>query len=176
MIKIAAGFSELLPVKNISGIIAAVKNLPVELWIVGSGGEISELKKNSGKNVKFFGQLPNNQAREILRKSDIFVINSFHEGMSHALLEALAESVPIIATKIPAVTEILSDGQTGLFVTINDPVDLKQKIKKLLANPGLRNKLATNGKKLYQKKFTWKIHLKKLLADFEDHVNAVVIN
>lgn len=165
---IICGLSELLPVKNISGIIAAVKNLPVQLLVVGDGGEFNYLQRIAGKNVKFLGQIPNQKVRELLKKSDIFVLNSTHEGLPHALLEALAEGVAVIATKIPATEEILIDGETGLFVEINKPADLAKIIEKLSSNPTLRKKLAINGKKLFLQKFTWESHIKALYNVFNE--------
>lgn len=165
---IICGLSELLPVKNISGIIAAVKHLPVELLVVGDGGEINYLQQIAGKNVKFLGRIPNQKVRELLKKSDIFVLNSTHEGLPHALLEALAEGIPVIATKIPATEEILVDGETGLFVRVNDAADLAKKIEKLSSNLPLRNKLAANGKKLFLQKFTWESHIKALYNVFDE--------
>lgn len=165
---ISCGFSELILVKNIAGIIRAVpKN--TELWVIGNGPEkdnLEQLSKSLKVKVRFFGRVENKKAREIMRKSDIFVSNSFHEGMSHALIEALAEGVPIVATKIPAALEVLTDKVTGLLVDINDPYDLAKKISEIKNYP----KLSENGRKLYRDRFTWKSHL-KVLRDIFDSIS-----
>lgn len=172
LIKISTGFSELLPVKNIEGVIRAVpKNS--QLWIVGDGPEKNNLKKLAkelDKKVVFWGRVNNEKARKIMRKSDIFVLNSLHEGMPHALIEALAEKVPVIATKIPAVTEILTDKITGLLVNINDPKDLAEKILQIKNYP----ELVKNGRKLFEEKFTWEKHFNRLYNIFNDLVNRRV--
>ncbi len=171
-VKISTGFSELLPVKNIDGVIRAVpKN--AELWIIGDGPQknsLEKLAKQLGQKVIFFGRVDNKKARELMRQSDIFVLNSFHEGLPHALLEALAEGVPVIATKIPAVAEILVDKVTGLLVNIDDSGDLAEKILEVKNYP----ELAKNGKKLYKEKFTWETHLKELYNVFDEVASGSV--
>ena len=106
-----------------------------------------------------------------MRKSDIFVLNSFHEGMPHALIEALAEGVPVVATKIPAVLEILTDKVNGVLVEVDDPEDLKNKIKYLMDSGRAslaRMTLAKNGLKLYKEKFTWDAHVRELYNIFDE--------
>ncbi|MEK7565502.1 MAG: glycosyltransferase family 4 protein [Patescibacteria group bacterium] len=165
-VKISTGFSELLPVKNIAGVIRAIPE-NAELWIVGDGPErnkLEKLAKQLDKKTIFFGRVDNQKARKLMSQSDIFVLNSFHEGMPHALLEALAEGVPIIATRIPAITEILTDKVTGLFVNVDDPEDLAKKISEIENYP----KLTENGRKLFEEKFTWNSHLSKLRDIFDN--------
>ncbi len=172
--KICTPLSQLLPVKNIPGVFEAVsllKDKTIFVDVVG-GGETKDLENLVKKlglksQVKFWGAMPNDKARKLLKESDIFILNSFHEGMPHALIEALADEVPVIATKIPAVFEILEDKKTGLLVNIDDPNDLAEKIK-LVAK--YKDALVKNGKKLYQEKFTWEAHLKSLY-DIFDNIN-----
>jgi len=168
MIILCTPISQLLPVKNVEGVLRAVsqdKNFFVN--IVG-GGDDSKLKKlakelNIEDRMKFWGMLSNKKAREVLRNSDVFVLNSFHEGMPHALIEALAEGIPVVATRIPAHEEILTDKINGVLVNISDAKDL---VEKIWYAKKLRAKLIINGKKLYQEKFTWKVHLKHLYCIF----------
>lgn len=169
---ISCGFSELLPVKNLSGIIRGLRGFRDlgELWIVGDGGErknLEQLSKSLKVKTKFWGQVENKKAREIMKKSDVFVLNSFHEGMPHALLEALAEGVPVVATKIPAVTEILTDKVNGILIEEGGK-DLVRALRELRDVRGLREKLINGGKKLYQKNFTWEAHLRELYNIFDE--------
>lgn len=169
-VKISTGFSELLPIKNVAGVIMAIPK-SAELWVVGDGSEkanLERLAKELGKSVIFFGRVNNQQAREIMKKSDVFILNSFHEGMPHALIEALVEGVPVIATKIPAVLEILEDKKTGLLVKLDDVNDLSEKLRLI---PQYRDVLVKNGRRLYEAKFTWEKHLVQLYNVFNGLVN-----
>ena len=166
---ICTPLSQLLPVKNVAGILMAVSLSKTKHLInVVGGGEtkdLAKLAKNLGieKQVKFFGSLPNEKAREVLRKSDVFVLNSFHEGLPHAMLEALGGGVPVIATRIPATIEILEDKKTGLLVDVDNPKDLAEKLEIL---PNYKDILIKNGRRLYLQKFTWEKHLKQLYKLF----------
>jgi len=167
---ICTPLSQLLPVKNVAGVFKAVKELDeVTVYVVG-GGDTADLEKLARllkieKRVKYFGKLPNDRAMKVLEKSDVFVLNSFHEGLPHAMIEALRHEVPIIATKIPAFTEILKDKETALLVNIDDPKDLAEKIKLVAKYKAI---LVKNGKKLYQEKFTWEAHLTALYNVFDE--------
>lgn len=166
---ICTPLSQLLPVKNVAGVIEAVALSKEKhiINIVGGGDtkELEKLAKNLGilKQIKFWGSLPKEEAGKVLKKSDVFVLNSFHEGLPHAVIEALAQKVPVIATRIPAMTEILKDRKTALLVNVNDPKDLSEKMALL---PAYQKILVQNGRKLYEEKFTWDSHLEKLLALF----------
>jgi glycosyltransferase involved in cell wall biosynthesis len=169
---ISCGFSELLPVKNIAGIIRGVRDFGefLEVWVVGDGPERENLEKLSVSlkvKTKFWGRVENKKAREIMRKSDVFVLNSYHEGMPHAMIEALAEGVPVVATKIPAVLEILTDRKNGILVEEGGE-GLIRGLRELRDIRGLRKKVINGGRKLYLEKFTWKPHLKSLYNVFDE--------
>jgi glycosyltransferase involved in cell wall biosynthesis len=169
---VATGFSELLPVKNISAVIEACIRGGVTLWVVGDGGEIDRLREIAGQKVKFWGRVSNEKARGIMRKSGIFVLFSSHEGMPHAVLEALAEKVPVILSDIPAHREIVANMKSGILVEAGDVSKLALAIKRLATNTKLRQKLAENGYLVFRQKFTWEVHLKQLYNVFDDLVSS----
>lgn len=171
---ICTPLSQLLPVKNVSGVFKAV-SLSKKKYIINvvGGGETKDLVRmakdlNIEEKVRFWGSLPNDRARRVLKNSDAFVLNSFHEGMPHALIEALAEGVPVVATKIPAVMEILEDRKTGILVNVDDPKDLAKKLEML---PKYKDALVKSGRELYKEKFTWDKHLTQLYNVFNGLVN-----
>jgi glycosyltransferase involved in cell wall biosynthesis len=112
--------------------------------------------------VIFTGQLPRQEALKIVKGSDVFVLPSIHEGLSTALLEAMALEVPVVATRVGGNTEIVTDGETGLLVDPN-PKDIINAISKLLEDKKYAMTLA---KKAYQKileKYSWKIVYRKYM-------------
>jgi colanic acid/amylovoran biosynthesis glycosyltransferase len=72
---------------------------------------------------------------DFLKKGDIFVFPSLHEGLGLVLLEAMAVGVPIVAADIPAVNEVVQDGVTGFLYESEDIDELKEKIVYMLKNP-----------------------------------------
>ena len=78
---------------------------------------------------------------ELLAAADLFVLPSLAEGMSVALLEAMAAGLPIVATDIPANRHLVADGQHGLLVPCRDPDALGAAIRRLLDDPELAARL-----------------------------------
>ena len=107
--------SRLIERKGIRFLIEAIgrlKNDPVELILVGDGNqeeELKELAKGLGVSdrVVFKGYVNHDSIGEIYRNSDLFVLPSQNEGMSNALLEAMASGLPVIVTDTGGTSELL---------------------------------------------------------------------
>jgi glycosyltransferase involved in cell wall biosynthesis len=120
-----------------------------QLHIFGKGPEEGRLRKfvTSAKLdnvVRFHGRIPHNQLIMELKKADLVVVPSFHEAQSMFVLEAMACRKPVIAFDIPAMKEIIVDGQNGILAKSFDPIDLSEKIGIVLSDEDLRNKLGKN--------------------------------
>lgn len=94
--------------------LAVCKGLDVRLRIVGEGNLLSELRKkaadtNLSDRIVFMGLIPRQQMPEVYRANDIFVMASQHEGMSNAMLEAIASGLPVITTPCEGVQELIGD-------------------------------------------------------------------
>ena len=81
-----------------------------------------------------------------LRSTDIFVLPSLSEGMSNAILEAMAHGVPCIATEIPGNTELVKHYETGILVQREDPAELARAIVELADDDALRDRLGRAGR------------------------------
>lgn len=92
-----------------------------------------------GGQVRFEGRVPDVSPH--LVETDIFVLPSLSEGMSNALLEAMAHGLPCVATRIPGNTDLIRDGETGLLVEPSDPAALARAICRLVESPALRETL-----------------------------------
>ena len=78
---------------------------------------------------------------------DVFVMPSRYEGMPYVLLEAAACGLPIIATDVGGVSAIVAEGQNGLIVPIDDPEQLANAIRRLVANPECRTRMQNVAKR-----------------------------
>lgn len=119
-------------------------NQKLNLLIVGNGGNkkklLNQIKAYRSKNnIYFLGE--RNDVKKILRISDIFVLPTLAEGMSNAILEAMAAGKPIITTDIPENRELIEKNKTGILVPVKDTERLSQAINNLIANPDLAKKL-----------------------------------
>ncbi|MBI4600732.1 MAG: glycosyltransferase [Planctomycetes bacterium] len=88
-----------------------------------------------------------------LREADAFVLPSRSEGISNALLEAMAHGLPCVATRIPGNVDLVRDRETGLLVSPGDPRDLARAILELAQDPGLRERLGRAGRALVEARF-----------------------
>jgi glycosyltransferase involved in cell wall biosynthesis len=162
----------LLPWKSVDGIMGAMpalaKKYPqIKLLIVGDGSEMEKLKKLAenlkiGKHVVFLERVKHEHAMELLKGSDLLVLNSTYEGLPHVVIEAMGCKVPVIATNIKGTREVVKHGKTGILVKVGATRELQRGIERLLEDGGLRKKLMANAYGDILDKFTWDRTIKKL--------------
>jgi glycosyltransferase involved in cell wall biosynthesis len=101
----------------------------------GYGPALRALAQRAGvaKSVEFVGFQPD--MPEFLRSLDIFVMPSLSEGLGQTALEAMATGLPVVASSVPALAEIIAPGQTGILVPPANPQALADGIRQLLASP-----------------------------------------
>ncbi len=168
--KIIITTSRLVHKNGIDVLIRAVAQLPTtnyRLLILGSGPDEKKLKKlakNLGieDKIKFLGHIEPNDVPKYLAQADIFARASRSEGLGNSFLEAMGAGLPVIGTNIGGIKDFLIDGETGLFVKIDDPKDLAEKISRLMENEALRKKLSKNGRELVIKKYSWDLVAEKM--------------
>ena len=122
----------------------------VQFLLVGEGGEEVRLKRLAEQlriedRILFLGW--QHDIPEILSALDLFVLPSRNEGMSRTLVQAMAMGKPIVATRVGGVPEVLGEGEAGLLVPPDDPVQLSQAIELLLTDGELARKLGEGGKR-----------------------------
>ena len=124
-----------------------------ELHIFGIGELEEELKQQAQKlhienKVIFRGFSPNVQQE--IRDSAMFVLSSDYEGISNAMIEALAMGVPVISTDCPVGGSrmYIEDGVSGLLTPVGDEKALAEAMMKVAGDPELSGKLSTNGARI----------------------------
>jgi N-acetyl-alpha-D-glucosaminyl L-malate synthase BshA len=134
--------SNFRPVKNpfnLARIFAGLRErLEAELWLVGDGPEVEGLKsffKGQGleRDVRFWGAL--RQVAPILAQADLLLMPSQAESFCLAALEAMACGVPVLASRVGGLPEVVLDGQTGLLFPAAEPEAAVELAVELLANP-----------------------------------------
>src|SRR5262249_30644851 len=89
---------------------------------------------------------------------DVFALPSFTEGLPNVALEAMAASVPVVATAVGGTPEVVADGETGLLVPAGDAAALARSLGELLAYSRQRQELAQNGRQLVESAFGFAAH------------------
>lgn len=130
------------------------KNL--KLLLVGDGDNRENLKKQtknylSKNNILFLGK--RSDVPQLLKIADIFILPTLFEGMSNAILEAMASGLPIITTNIPENRELLQNNKTGILISPKNSHKISQSINFLIDSPGLAKKLGETARIEVKQKF-----------------------
>lgn len=162
---VTTGASRVTARKGIRYIIRAmkeiIKNHPeVLLKIMGDGNEKESLEKlvadlKMQDNIQFLGRIPREKTFPFYQEASIFIMASLNEGMSNAMLEALASGLPIITTRTGGADELVQDGVNGFFIEMKNSEDLAKKIVRLIVNPELREKMALESQRKAEE-MSWK--------------------
>ena len=95
--------------------------------------------------VFFLG--PRTDMPGVYRSLDLLVLPSLNEGMPMTLLEAMAAGVPVIATRVGAIPNIIDDGRNGLLIDVGDPCQIGYAIERMLSCPEERRWIGTAGQR-----------------------------
>jgi len=137
----------------------------IELFVIGDGPLREAMSQfidatGLGSVVHLLGPLPNDQVRAHLRDSDLFLQHSVtaedgdEEGLPVAILEAMAESVPVVSTAHAGIPEIVRDGVTGFVVAPGDSRAMARRSLELLADEGFRSRIRIAARRLVCDEFT----------------------
>lgn len=115
------------------------------LDLVGEGPEqrrLAELARSLGlaDRVRFVGALPPDDIPGMFAHSDLFVMASFNEGRSNVVLEAMAAGMPIVATRIPGVLELVTNGEHGWLVPPGDAQGLAASLDEAMSQADERRR------------------------------------
>ncbi|HEV7898102.1 MAG TPA: glycosyltransferase [Planosporangium sp.] len=138
--------ANLIAYKGHEDLIAALSRLawPPPMCLIGDGPERARLAALIGSHgldgvVELAGARA--QASRFLPEYQFAVLASHHEGLPNAVLEAMAAGLPVVATAVGGVPEIISDGETGLLVAPHAPAELAAAIARVAGDPALRVRL-----------------------------------
>jgi glycosyltransferase involved in cell wall biosynthesis len=150
----------LVPKKGFDGLLRALALLPADLdWRLRhvGGGPLKDAlaaeadRLGIGARIEWLGARPQEQVLEEYRGADLFVLNcriaedGDRDGLPNVLMEAQSQRLPVISTAMPAIAELVIDGETGLLTPPDDPGRLAEAIARLLHDPALRAQLAEAG-------------------------------
>ena len=153
----------LSPEKGIAGLLVAFAELrksnpKVTLDLVGDGPERAQLdalveRLEIGEAVRFLGRLPEAETLRQIADSDVLVLPSFMEGLPIVLMEAMALGLPVIASRVAGIPELVQDGKTGLLFTPSHWSELVSCLEQLCGDANLRDRLGRGGRRIVQEEF-----------------------
>ncbi|MCE9547623.1 MAG: glycosyltransferase [Planctomycetia bacterium] len=129
----------------------------VHLIIIGDGPQRDDLVRYRDQceiqdRVHFLGARPD--AMRFVERADLLWLTSAYEGLPNSVMEAMAAGVPVVATDIPGVRDLIIDGQHGLLVPVGDRAGLARCANRLLESPELHQRLGAAGRERMTREFS----------------------
>lgn len=135
------------------------KGVVAQLRIIGDGPDAQRIRYTAFDlgirgHVQLLGKLTPTEVRDHLRQAEVFLLASLTEGISNAVLEAMACGVPVVTTDCGGMREAVTDGVDGLVVPTRDPAAMAEALHKLATQPDLRTSMGQAGRDRILRDFT----------------------
>ena len=117
---------------------------------------LKDIESKINGHVVYCINKPWEETMKILKSSTLLVVPSRMESLPTVIKEAFYLKIPVIATSVGGIPELVNDNKTGLLVESENPQMLLEKINELLIDPILQEKLSLNGHNFVLENFTWK--------------------
>ena len=143
------------------------------LVLVGDGPMRSDLEDESVRlgisdKTHFLGERAD--VPQLLAAMDVFALSSVTEGIPMTILEAMAARLPVVATRVGGIPQVVRDGKTGLLVSPGCPGELARQLAALAANSGLRHSMGRAGRKTVVDEYS----AKTMAARYENVYGALL--
>jgi teichuronic acid biosynthesis glycosyltransferase TuaC len=168
----------LRPEKGLEYLLEAFASLgqpDTRLCLVGDGPlkqSLTTLAQRLGiiDHCRFLGQRPHDEIPLWISAADCIVLPSLSEGFPTILAETMLCGVPIIATPVGGIPEVVRDGETGLLVPCRTPAALSQALRMLLSNPQLASDMAARAQELAKNSLTWAGNARRMLSLYQEAI------
>jgi len=158
--------------KGVDLLIEALARCP-DAWqacsLAGAGGDADRMKSLAAESgiagrLRWLGRLPASAVPELMRRHDLLVLPSRSEGRPNVVIEAMASGLPVIATGVGGVADLVRDGEVGLIVPPDDADALAAAIARLCTDAKLRSTMASAARACIEREnLTWD----RTAAEFE---------
>jgi glycogen synthase len=164
----------LAPQKGVSTLVAAaglLKHPGAQVLLVGDGPERKALEKEAkrirvGDRFHFVGFVAHERLPAAMAHADLLVLPSIYEELGTVLLEAMQAALPIVASNIGGIPDVIEDGVNGLLVSPGEPEALARAIDRLLADRDLARRLS-EGAQERAKDYDWEVLAERVLRVYQ---------
>jgi glycosyltransferase involved in cell wall biosynthesis len=154
--------------KGIATLLSAWEGLDAPLRLIGDGPLRGLVDRAAGARIVATGWLaPAAVADEMARAAFLVVPSIWPEGFPMVVVEALAQGLPIIASRMPALEEIVEDGVTGLLFCSVDPADLASKVRWACRHPKALGRMGAAARRVYEHRYSPEVNLQRLAKIYE---------
>jgi glycosyltransferase involved in cell wall biosynthesis len=118
--------------------------------------------------VRFLGEVTHEDVPRVLESCDIFAMPSLAEGFGVSALEASAMELPVIASDIHGIPDVVRDGRTGILTPPRDVTAIADAIARLLNDPELRGRMGAAGRAYVEQHYQWRDNVKLMERLYEE--------
>ncbi|MBD7970811.1 glycosyltransferase family 4 protein [Paenibacillus gallinarum] len=141
-------------------------------FIFAGDGEIEEVKRVISEKelldyIDVLGWIDTDQREKLLKLVDILVLPSYNEGLPMAVLEAMSNSLPIVATFVGGIPEVILNGKNGFLIDPGDIDGLTESLETLINDKKLRQAMGMENRIIISEKFDMNIITKKLRTIYQ---------
>jgi glycosyltransferase involved in cell wall biosynthesis len=169
--RVVTTIANLRPEKGHDGWLAAAPEVlrrhpDVVFHIVGDGPCRAALEHEAAalgiaSSIRFLGH--REDVPEVLRDSDVFVLPSRSEAFPNGVVEGMAAGLPVVASDVGGIPELIENGRTGVLVPVGDTAALANTLIRLLDDPGYATALGTGGREVIARGYSFE----RMVASFE---------
>lgn len=165
--------ANLTPRKGVQEALLALKGLRESgvdaVLSLAGGGQVEHYGQVAAKlgiadHCHFLGWVDRAATERLLCEADILIVPSHQEGFPMSIIEAFAARLPVVTTPVGSIPELVAGGTDCLFVPVGDPDALRSAIQELIANGELRERLAENAHRTFQRALNHERMMDKLLS------------
>ncbi|HKY32140.1 MAG TPA: glycosyltransferase family 4 protein [Candidatus Polarisedimenticolia bacterium] len=141
------------------------------LHVIGTGPLCQLVQKAAlmwPDRIYYLGQVPHTDALAIVRDARVLVYPSlWHETFGLSLMEAMAAGVPVVASNLGAMAEIVTDGQDGFLVPPGDSVELARRVHQLMMDDDLHARMSAAARRTYETRYSPEISYSRLMEIYQ---------
>ncbi len=172
--------ARLIPRKGIDSLIRALAVLgrpDVVLHVIGTGPSLDALRALAlelgiARQVVFHGYCDPDTVSQLNENADIFALPTHSEAFANVLLEAMAASLPIVASRVGGIPEAVVDTETGILVEPRDAIMLAAALERLCDDSSLRRRMGDAGYRRVVEQFSWDANARRFEALFREAISA----
>lgn len=166
----------LSPEKGILTLLKAWSSVDLPLRIVGDGPLLDVVRSADAPEIVYVGRMPPEAvAVEMARAAFLVFPAEWYEGFGLTLVESFCQGLPVIASRLGSMAEIVEDGVTGLHFTPNDSEDLAAKVRWAVDHQEEMRQMGANARRIYKAKYTPESNYPQLMAIYEEAIYEEVI-
>ncbi len=163
----------LSPEKGLQTLVKAWEGIEFPLRILGGGPVLLSPSADLSRWISLLGHRPHAEVGPAMRQARFLVMPSeYIEGFPMVIVEAFANGLPVIASRLGAMADVIEDGVTGLHFTVGDPDDLAAKVAWAIAHCDRIAEMGSAARRVYETRYSEETNYQSLLTIYRDTISA----